>query len=277
MILNMNAQIHTIDHPGSTLKDLQIANNLRPALASKVFDEDGKKEILKEIRYLEGYQLPTECVVLIKEYLLLPKNIYLSKKIFIQNITKVSLSKLNDILFVHFNNKVMNLTNTIIPLHIRRSSICRLLLNKVDSNLIDTHHNDMYSKLNALYFNKSVGIKNDWIKQYDIDQDVYVWTQKPFKMRNKGKVINKNHHSITVALYKYITPNSNQTTTTITTEDDDDEDVRPQPQRTNRITELIWTTEIREIVIIKKSSSIMKIGENKWLDKVLENGLLIIH
>jgi hypothetical protein len=96
-------------------------------------------------------------------------------------------------------------------------------------------------------------------------------------MRNKGKVINKNHHSITVALYKYITPNSNQTTTTITTEDDDDEDVRPQPQRTNRITELIWTTEIREIVIIKKSSSIMKIGENKWLDKVLENGLLIIH
>jgi len=262
MMMNMNPPpIPMIEHSGSTLKDIQMAINLRPALLSKKFDEYGKKEILKEIRYLEGYQLPKECVVIIKEYLLLPKNIYLSKKIFIQNITKVSLSRLNDILFVHFNNKVINLTNTIIPLQIRRSSICRVLLNKVDATWIK-YNDNMYSKLNALYFNTtSRTTKNEWIKQYDIDQEVFVWIQKPFKMRNKGKVVSINHNSITVALYKYIT-------NTIKEEEE---------HAINKIDKLIWTTEIREIVIIKKSLNIMKIGENIWLDKVLETGLLLIH
>ena len=270
MMQNMNPQIRMIEHEhaGSTLKDIQMAINLRPALLSKDFDEVGKKEILKEIRYLEGYQLPKECVVIIKEYLLLPKNIYLSKKIFIQNITKVSLSRLNDILFVHFNNKVMNLTNTIIPLQIRRSSICRVLLNKVDARW-KTNNDNMYAKLNALYFNtSSTSMNNDWIKQYDIEQDVFVWVQKPFKMRNKGKVVNINNHSITVALYKYIT---NNTTATRGYYEEEEEPA------TNKIDKLIWTNEIGELVIIRKSSNIMKIGENIWLDKVLETGLLIIH
>ena len=77
-----------------------MATDLRMALTnSKEFDESDKKEILTEIRYLEGYIFPKECVDLIKTYLLLPKNIYYSKKLFIQQMTKVSLSKLNDILF----------------------------------------------------------------------------------------------------------------------------------------------------------------------------------
>ena len=96
-----------------------MATDLRMALTnSKEFDESDKKEILTEIRYLEGYIFPKECVQFIKEYLLLPKNIYYSKKIFIQQMTKVSLSKLNDILFVHFNNKIINLKNPSITLQI---------------------------------------------------------------------------------------------------------------------------------------------------------------
>ena len=250
---NKKPFMFSFDKIGSTDKDILFAKELRPALKSKEFNEIDKKEILKEIRYLEGYRLPNECVLLIKEYLLLPSNIYLSKKIFINHISKASLSILNNILYVHFHNKVMNLTDTSLPLNLRRNTMCKLLLNKIDSNLIIK--DDMYSKLNALYFNSPASTRNSWINEYSINQEVFVNIHKPFKMCNKGIITHMSDHSITVALYTYINDNT-------------------LPE--NTITRLIWTANIRNSVVIKKSYNIMKIGDNKWLDKVFEDGLLIV-
>jgi hypothetical protein len=237
----------------SSLQDIITANDIRSALTSKDFDESDKKEILKYIRYLEGYVLPKECAQLIIEYLLLPKDIYYSKKLFIQQIAKVSLSKLNNILFIHFNNKIMNLTNSGIPLQIRRNSICKLLLNKIDSQ---SDYN-IYSKFNALYFNKYITYKG-WITQYEINQDVFVYINNPtmvtkIRMVNKGKITNITTKSITVALYIYILDRTGPT----------------------GLPMLTWTNILGESVIIKRSSQIFT-GDDKWFSKVCEVGLSFI-
>lgn len=253
MLNKMNTLQTTLEISSrTTLKDLTIALELRRALTSKDFDESDKKEILKEIRYLEGYILPKECVKFINEYLLLPKNIYYSKKLFIQQMAKVSLSKLNDILFVHFNNKIINLANSSISLQVRRSSISKLLLNKIDSHLTINKNHNMYSKFNALYFNK-YSTYNDWITPYVLEQDVFVYINKP-KMVNKAKIIKISSKSITVALYTYILDRTGPTGLPV----------------------LRWTNNLGESVIIIKKSSQIVTGDDEWIAKVCEEGLSFI-
>ena len=48
----------------STISDLNMATDLRMALSnSKEFNESDKKEILTEIRYLEGYIFPNNSCI----------------------------------------------------------------------------------------------------------------------------------------------------------------------------------------------------------------------
>jgi hypothetical protein len=67
----------------TTKQDTKIATQLLKAYNSTDFDEDAKKELIKEVRFLIGFNLPKECVDIIKQYLLLPKNKYVIKKRFI--------------------------------------------------------------------------------------------------------------------------------------------------------------------------------------------------
>jgi hypothetical protein len=70
----------------TTKKDLRIGTDLLNAYNSNNFDEDAKKELIKEVRYLIGYnKLPKECVDIIKSYMLTPTQRYLEKKDFINN------------------------------------------------------------------------------------------------------------------------------------------------------------------------------------------------
>lgn len=67
----------------TTKRDTLIATQLLKAYNSTDFDEDAKKELIKEIRFLIGFDLPKECVDIIKQYLLLPRHIYIAKQRFI--------------------------------------------------------------------------------------------------------------------------------------------------------------------------------------------------
>jgi hypothetical protein len=62
--------------------DRRIAKDLLKAFHSSDFDQDAKKEILTEIRYLLGFKLPEDCLFLVKSYLLLPRDVFLSKQKF---------------------------------------------------------------------------------------------------------------------------------------------------------------------------------------------------
>jgi hypothetical protein len=63
--------------------DRRTAKNLMRALRSKDYDyPEAKIELQKEIRRLLGFSIPEECLFIIKEYLLLPREVFLAKQIF---------------------------------------------------------------------------------------------------------------------------------------------------------------------------------------------------
>jgi hypothetical protein len=57
--------------------DQRIAKELNKCLRSKDYDyPEAQKELLTEIRYHLGFQLPEECLSIIKSYLLLPRDLF---------------------------------------------------------------------------------------------------------------------------------------------------------------------------------------------------------
>ena len=71
----------------TTDKDRRMSKDLiRASKDVKNFDDDARREILKEVRRLIGFNMPIECLVIIKSYLLLPRDLFFLKQQFWQYI-----------------------------------------------------------------------------------------------------------------------------------------------------------------------------------------------
>jgi len=175
--------------------DRRIAKDFMKALRSKDYDyPEAKIEIQKEIRYRLGFQLPEECLFLVKSYLLLPRDIYQTRLTWWNRQLSIPI--------VYTLEYILRISYCLVPTKTSTLQAVRILYNKI----IEKNSKDFTFKVNTPEKDADIrcytvfcGNTTDLVVKpmcYMVDEYSRVTTKKVMDRYMCKSCIKDNHHKM---------------------------------------------------------------------------------
>lgn len=265
ILLHKMNTVKTWNDCRTTLEDIQLAMDWLPVLQDKTLSKTDRTEYQEMIWWCIGIKLPHDILTLIKQYLLLPPDIYKSKKTFIDRVYSSSIAQSTRWLKTEWNVRVTDMNNSKIPIEHRKKTLAKCMISNM--NIEYTRDNTCYETFNQKYsiINKAQETKLFLTQTFTLGQEVLY---KYNDIRRKGVICSINPSSVTIHLYTFLRI----------------EDVDLRQMHTQGYDSLVWLSTFDKKIVVRDYGSIYIHGKGSrqfiacaFFDEEFEIGRAIVN